>query len=282
MNMRFRAAFESNKCVRFLAYPYVCIRNQLRIWKFSRSEDSKYIRSLRNKYKGAACFVIGNGPSLLPEDLDKLSDAGMICFGVNRIYHIFQYTTWRPTYYLCLDSYLAAAEIESIRHAGDFPKFINYDTHRLGRKKEDQIYYMCSHRKFPINPMKNTAKMLSNDPAIYTQKMATIVSNAIELAVYMGFSTIYLLGVDNNYTLKQVNGKVYKDPNVKESYFKGMKVSNSKVPSVQNVEYMNSTFEICKEFADEHYVKIYNATRGGKLEMFERVDFDKVITQNKI
>jgi len=33
-------------------------------------------------------------------------------------------------------------------------------------------------------------------------------------------------------------------------------------------------FEKAKEYADGHGIKIYNATRGGKLEVFERVNFD--------
>ena len=31
-----------------------------------------------------------------------------------------------------------------------------------------------------------------------------------------------------------------------------------------------------KKYADEHDIKIYNATRGGKLEVFPRVDFDSL------
>ena len=31
-----------------------------------------------------------------------------------------------------------------------------------------------------------------------------------------------------------------------------------------------------KEYAERHEIKIYNATRGGKLEVFERVDFDSL------
>ena len=35
-------------------------------------------------------------------------------------------------------------------------------------------------------------------------------------------------------------------------------------------------FDSGKHYADKHGIKIYNATRGGKLEIFDRVDFDTI------
>ncbi len=32
-----------------------------------------------------------------------------------------------------------------------------------------------------------------------------------------------------------------------------------------------------KNYADSHGIKILNATRGGKLEVFERVNFDEIV-----
>ena len=37
-------------------------------------------------------------------------------------------------------------------------------------------------------------------------------------------------------------------------------------------------YQAAREYADRHGIKIYNATRGGKLEVFERVDFDSLFS----
>lgn len=42
------------------------------------------------------------------------------------------------------------------------------------------------------------------------------------------------------------------------------------------LDFATMTFEKAREYADGHGIKIYNATRGGKLEVFERVNFDKL------
>ena len=41
-----------------------------------------------------------------------------------------------------------------------------------------------------------------------------------------------------------------------------------------NVDNATQAFMDLKEFAEARGVEIYNATRGGKLEVFPRVDFD--------
>ena len=39
-------------------------------------------------------------------------------------------------------------------------------------------------------------------------------------------------------------------------------------------------YECANRFAQEHGVKIYNATRGGYLEVFERINFESVFDKN--
>ena len=39
-------------------------------------------------------------------------------------------------------------------------------------------------------------------------------------------------------------------------------------------------FKIAKKYADKNGIKIYNATRGGMLEVFDRVDLN-VVVKNK-
>ena len=48
------------------------------------------------------------------------------------------------------------------------------------------------------------------------------------------------------------------------------------VPDIMNV---TKAYISAKRYADEHDIKIYNTTRGGKLEVFERLEFDKVLVK---
>ena len=52
--------------------------------------------------------------------------------------------------------------------------------------------------------------------------------------------------------------------------------SECELTSVSYTDQVKLAYEKAKLYADEHGIKIYNATRGGRLEVFERVDFDSV------
>jgi hypothetical protein len=103
-----------------------------------------------------------------------------------------------------------------------------------------------------------------------------VTISAFELAFYMGFSEIYLLGIDNNYKNEvNLSGKkvVHKDI---ESYFKSDKI-NFTSEHFSPIETITKTYEVAKRYADSHNIKVYNCTRGGKLEVFERKNLDDVI-----
>jgi hypothetical protein len=46
--------------------------------------------------------------------------------------------------------------------------------------------------------------------------------------------------------------------------------------SLLSVDKTTKAYQSAKAYADAHGIKVYNATRGGKLEVFERVDFDSL------
>lgn len=79
----------------------------------------------------------------------------------------------------------------------------------------------------------------------------------------MEFQEIYLLGVDFCYIGKQ-------DEKYAHFYKEDTLVSTGYEKQVYHA-YLSA-----KKYADEHNIKIYNATRDGRLEVFERVNFDSL------
>ena len=49
------------------------LRGILRRAGLIRDKNTRLLKSLENKYAGQRCFLIGNGPSLTPEDLDLIA-----------------------------------------------------------------------------------------------------------------------------------------------------------------------------------------------------------------
>lgn len=261
-----------NRIIRNLLKPVMELKGIIREKQFSISPYPTKIEQYKNMYKGKRCFVIGNGPSLTPEDLNRIK--GEYSFAANRIYNIFDQTEWRPTFFMSTDMDIMKMEKNKIV-AQDFPvMFLNYDAKSYFGDRDNTIYLFL---KGPFELIRNkfVQKGVSDDVAKYSTKTQTVTCVSLELAMYMGFSEIYLLGVDHNFDkVVGSDGKLVEDKNV-QSYFAGMKGGDS-----QAVLYLDDTtacYKVVKDYADKHNVKIYNATRGGKLEVYSRVKLEDIL-----
>lgn len=236
---------------------------------FSGTRWGKNLHKLKGAYAGKRCFIIGNGPSLRPEDLDKLIDA--YTFAFNRIYYIFDQTAWRPTFYCTQDDKIAANSIDEINSKIDTP----YVFAPINLK---WYYGIDLHTKYFFNQRQPKAETecpeFSEDVSQWIGVGNTVAYTAMQLAVYMGFTEIYLIGVDHSFhTYQDQNGNIITDPTAKD-YFCAEYNQDKDQLFVPRLDVSTLSYLAAQEYAQSHPVKIYNATRGGKLEVFPRVDFD--------
>ena len=87
---------------------------------------------------------------------------------------------------------------------------------------------------------------------------------------------IYLIGVDHHFQISQNNkGEIIVDNSVKD-YFCDEYNEDKDNLYIPNLEKSTLTYLAMKKNCEERGLKVYNATRGGKLEVFKRVDFDSL------
>ncbi|GHV07463.1 hypothetical protein FACS1894217_08360 [Clostridia bacterium] len=241
------------------------------------SKNAKKLASYRDKHKGQRCFLVGNGPSLTTTDLSKLK--GEITFGCNMITKIFDQTDWRPNYYFLLEWPVMAQVKDEIADCEVFFSRQGY----LKLKEHDMLppKYVYVNQIFPRDKYWVTNNLFK----YFITSRATVMTYIIETAMYMGFSEIYLLGVDN--TNPFVSGSHF-SPNYRDEklqYRENLKAVRTagqfkNALEIQgNITKTNADYaygELC-EYAEKRDIHIYNATRGGELESFERVDLDEVV-----
>ena len=238
---------------------------------FERTKCGRQITQYKNKYAGQRCFFIGNGPSLQAADLTRLQNAGEITFTFNRIYNIFDQTQWRPTFYISQDEKMLAGSVDAVNRL-DLPvKFIPVELKWwYGIAIDHAQYFNLVNQKID-DPQKYG---FSDDIAKGIFNAATGMYTAAQLAAYMGFSEIYLIGVDHHFHISQNNnGEIVVDDSVKD-YFSDKYNEDKKNLYIPNTEKSTLTYVAMKKHCDQRNIRVYNATRGGKLEVFPRVDFD--------
>lgn len=233
------------------------------------------IEKFKGIYSGKSCFIVGNGPSLTGEDLDRIHDKGYVSFGMNRIYRIFDKTYWRPTYMSFSDEYFL-----SRRHIDEFDALVKVNSDMFFTR--NQFAFNVRNTKCPICPLRTDwRRSLLDDPkfsldiskVIYD--IATVTYYSMQIAVYMGFKTLYLIGVDNRYAWTRLrDGTVIRNPG-SFNYFKDEELPppSTAVPVWES----DCAFTYAEKFSRKHNFRIYNATRGGALEIFERVNLDEVL-----
>jgi hypothetical protein len=233
-------------------------------------DDTRYekLRNFKNIHKGKRCFIVATGPSLTIEDIELLRDE--FTFSMNSIYISYSDTTWRPTYYVIQDP-LVYEKIQQFIEPTDYKEiFIG----SIINKKIEKHAARNVH-EFPLDllwqqiPNKKYHTKFSED--IYSRVFSgyNVAYSALQIAVYMGFSEIYLIGADCNY----LSDKRYfaEDKNRgSEKYF-------TKKFYASNTDKFILAYEVAKKYADAHNVRIYNATRGGLLEVYPRVKLNEVL-----
>ena len=256
--------------------PYLYIRGKYRTWaikNYQKTLDAKKLRALHNIHKGERCVIVANGPSLTPSDLDAISEAGLVSFAMNRIFKIFPQTKWRPTYYVCEDINVFKDSVEQINLITAKRKFIPKEIdwfHGIKIKKANNFWINYDEKKrYPLSFSPEIDKQIDG--------AGTVTHTCIVIAAYMGFEEIYLLGVDNNY-YKSIdeNGNEVIDENAKDHFCKDYNEGIEDI-AVHNIGNNTRSYKNAKTYCDENGIKIYNATRGGKLEVYPRVDLDELL-----
>lgn len=215
------------------------------------------------------CFIVGNGPSLTAHDLDRLRNED--CFAANHIYKLFDKTSWRPKYYVIQDRYTKMdCPLSSIEAT-----YLFAGSYYLRCNKvclSENMYPFYDKRDLVI---KDGLLTFSNDISHFVSVNYTVTYSMMQIAVSLGYRELYLLGIDHTYAVETNDkGAVLKHNNVRNHAYEDV---NSEV--VANVVGMERAYRSAKKYADDNGVVIKNATRGGHLEVFSRINFNELCGQ---
>lgn len=233
------------------------------------AKNKKVLAGLKDKYKGKRCFIVCNGPSLKASDLDVLYKNNELTFASNKIDKIFNQTDWRPTFYTVLDEGYQYSLLEVMNKVPAQYKFFRKESYVVTKKVRGNKVFLKTFKDRSLLEKPKFEENATN--GIYT--IATVTFGMLQLAVYMGIREIYIIGCDNSYGKEiKKDGTIVDNGTV--SYFSGSDPKESKHAAA--TWEMNVAYEYAQKYAKEHDIHIYNATRGGYLEVFDRVAFDSL------
>lgn len=238
-------------------------------------DDTRQLQFFYNRYKGKRCFIIGNGPSLNEHDLSLLKNE--YTFAVNSFYYKTRETGFAPTFFVVEDSSVIKENHEEIV-AYETPFKFFPTIYQSLHPKRPGTYFFPLNRGFYDKFSPNYAiPRFSTDisKVAYCGQSVTYVN--LQLAYFMGFTEVYLIGMDFNYIIPASHARKgdvltsdTDDPNHfhKDYFGKGKTWKDPKLDRVlMNYKMARLVYECAGR-------QIFNATKGGHLNEFERVDYD--------
>ena len=237
--------------------------NGVKVWKNSYiyKNQNKALISIKDKYKGKICIIMGNGPSLLNTDWDLVKRQHVI--GLNRINMLRSQMGFDPEILVVIKDLV----IEQFQEDIVQPKSIKFLDFKSGHKIEslkglDDTFFINEKVKIQGGFSKNLVDGWFRG--------YTVTYAAMQVAYYLGFTKVLLIGVDHNFKFKGPSRRNIisdgEDPNhFDPNYFgKGVKWA---LPDLDGSE---QYYKIAKKAFEDDSREIIDCTVNGKLEVFRK------------
>ena len=240
--------------------------------------DSADLAVFRDRHRGERVVIIGNGPSLNDCDLTRLK--GEYTIAVNGIFYAADRMGFDPSYFVVEDTAVMKDNVDAIKAYEAGHKFFPSIYRRSVGEAPNVSYFMMNRGfyerrspdfcipKFSLNP----------EQRIYSGQSVTIIN--LQLAYLMGFAEVILIGMDFSYTIPdsaEVAGDVITSRGDDPNHFHPDYFGPGKVWKDPKLDRVLANYALAKEIFEADGRRILNATKGGRLELFERVDYDTYV-----
>ena len=247
-------------------------------WKHFNDKDyidwfvnhAPHLKQYKDIHQGEDCFIVGNGPSLNKTDLNLLKDYHV--FGLNKIHLIFEkYPEFKLSYHTAVNPLVITQTVAELNQdLYGCPSFLSYHAAKDITYTNPKVHQIHT---------RNTWSFYGDITAPISEGY-TVTYVAMQIAYYMGFKNIFLVGVDHNF---QQKGKPNEQQEFKgddlnhfhPDYFKGMQWH------LADLEGNEASYALAKHQFHQDGREIYDATVDGKLEIFQKIPFHSAVEKAK-
>lgn len=232
-----------------------------------RRESIRKLSNLKDRHKGERCFIIGNGPSLRRTDLSKLKNEFSI--GMNRVYLAFEEWGFTTSFLVCVNSLV----IEQVSHdfqALSIPKFFSWRSRHLlypeGEPDEFTHFLFTTY----------TGPKFEQDATRRLWEGATVTYVCLQLAYYMGFSQVILIGVDHSFATRGTPNTTVVSNGDDQSHFDPGYFGKGFRWQLPDLDTSEQGYWLARKAYESEGRQVLDATIGGKLQVFPKISYDSL------
>lgn len=241
-------------------------------------------RELCNRHVGERCFILATGPSISKQDLSLLE--GELCISVANFFVHPEFARIRPRYHCVAPLHPPFTDEDGIRwfrsmepHMGHTTLVLSYSDKRLVDKNGLFAGREVRYVRFGADWTDISKNGLDLSRLVPGPQSVSIM--ALMVALYIGCSEIYLLGVDHT-SFNPNTGKY----DYRHFYDRGAnRLGELSPPEDLEWQFLSgwrlwSQYKALRSVALTNSVAIYNATAGGILDVFPRVNLEVVLRED--
>jgi len=225
-------------------------------------KNKQRLETWRNRFADQRCFVVGNGPSLRNTDLSKLAESFSI--GMNRIYLAFDEYQFKTSCVVSVND-LVLEQCHQDLQALDIPVFVSWRARKFF-EPGPQLLYLDSDYTLPEN--------FNGDATGRLFEGFTVTYVSLQLAYFLGFSEVILIGVDHNFATKGPANAVVTSQGDDPNHFAANYFGKGFRWQLPDLEGSERAYRMAKAAYEADGRKILDATVDGKLTIFPKVDFN--------
>lgn len=240
-------------------------------------------RTLNNRHAGERCFILATGPSIKQQDLKLLR--GETCIALSNFFVHQDYSVIKPRYYCVAGYHQSISKTAWTEWFGEmatatdsavmfFSLNDRKDIERSGLFSRRAIHYLQY-----ANWSKISGRKVDITRSVPSPQSVTIM--ALEVALYMGFKNIYLLGCDHDWLLHLDTSKHFYEENQHALVRAGYDEWAGADIELQCQCYIRlwQQYKELGRIARGKSICIYNATAGGILDVFPRVPYESLFEE---
>ena len=235
-------------------------------------EQRNKMKKYELRYVGKRCFVVGNGPSLNETNIEFLKNE--YTFGANLVYMLTEMNGFKPTFYVIEDSHVASDHLEKIWEYNHEKKFIPSQYRRFYSRMPHAVFYPLD-----LSFYRGCRPKFTFDCSTHVYGGGSVTYISLQLAFYMGFSEVYLVGVDFDYKKPEhvkIRGDTWTSMGPDPNHFHPDYFGYGKKWHNPRLDRAAISYKLARRIFEDSNRVLRNATIGGKLDIFERVDYDSL------
>jgi FkbM family methyltransferase len=239
--------------------------NLLKDWM---ETHSKRLERFRNCHAGEDCFILGNGPSLLNTDLGALSLHYV--FGLNKIHLLFSKMPLHIDYHVAINPHVIQ-QCRDVFGKQNYTSFLSYKPAKdTGLEASDKCFFIHTGYGYGF----------SRDITELVHEGCTVTHVALQIACFMGFENIFLVGVDHRFKVEGNPNEAQKMGPVDVNHFDPNYFANQiwQLPDLKGSEFSYRQAHLAYQRSQPPR-RIFDATIGGALEVFPKLSFEEAVAR---